>query len=72
MSISYHKLLAIFQERGITSYTFRQNKVISQATWKNLKTGGNIDIKTLNNLCKYLNCQPGDLLEYIPDDHKTL
>ena len=20
------------------------------------------------NLCKYLDCQPGDLLEYIPDD----
>ena len=23
---------------------------------------------TLNKLCKILDCQPGDLLEYIPDD----
>lgn len=26
-----------------------------------------IRIETLNNLCKALNCQPGDLLEYVPD-----
>lgn len=25
-------------------------------------------IDTLNKLCKALNCQPGDLLEYQPDD----
>jgi len=23
---------------------------------------------TLNNLCKALNCTPGDLIEYIPDE----
>ena len=26
-----------------------------------------IDFNTLDKLCKYLSCQPGDLLEYIPD-----
>lgn len=26
-----------------------------------------IDLGTLNKLCAVLNCQPGDLLEYIPD-----
>ena len=23
--------------------------------------------ETLNTICKLLNCQPGDILEYIPD-----
>lgn len=27
-----------------------------------------LDVNHLNQLCKYFNCQPGDLLEYIPDD----
>ena len=27
-----------------------------------------IKLDTLNKLCKVLNCQPGDLLEYWPDD----
>ena len=27
-----------------------------------------IRFSTLNSLCKVLNCTPGDLIEYIPDD----
>lgn len=27
-----------------------------------------IKMSTLNEICKYLDCQPGDLLEYVPDD----
>ncbi len=26
-----------------------------------------IRVETLNKLCRILNCQPGDLLEYVPD-----
>lgn len=26
-----------------------------------------IDVDMLNNICKVLGCQPGDLLEYVPD-----
>lgn len=26
-----------------------------------------IDIDYMDSLCKALNCQPGDLLEYVPD-----
>ncbi len=29
-----------------------------------------IRFSTLNNLCKALDCMPGDLLEYIPDEHE--
>ena len=27
-----------------------------------------IDLKTLDALCQFLNCEPGDLLEYHPDE----
>ena len=27
-----------------------------------------VDYATLNALCRALDCQPGDLLEYVPDD----
>ena len=68
MAISYRKLLIIFDEKGITSYTLtKKDKIIGQSTWKKIKDGGNIDTKTINTLCKYLNCQPGDILEYVED-----
>jgi putative transcriptional regulator len=41
-------------------------------TWKTLQQWANNEItrydsKTLNALCKYFDCQPGDLLTYTPD-----
>ena len=49
MGISYDKMLKLFQERGITSYTMRKEKIIGQATWKKIQEGGNIDTKSLGS-----------------------
>lgn len=69
MPISYSKLLKIFAEKGITSYTVtKKDKIIGQATWKKIHDGGHIDTRTIEALCKYLGCQPGDILEYVKTD----
>lgn len=67
MAISYNKLLNKFKEKGITSYTIRKDNVIGQASWKKIHNGGVIDTRTISRLCKYLECQPGDILEYVSD-----
>ena len=43
---------------------------ISNANLSNIKTGKICAIRfsTLNAICKALNCQPGDILEYVEDD----
>lgn len=72
MPISYSKLLKIFVEKGITSYTVtKKDKIIGQATWKKIHDGGHIDTRTIEALCKYLGCQPGDIIEYIESDENT-
>ena len=39
MPISYSKLLKIFAEKGITSYTVtKKDKIIGQATWKKIQS----------------------------------
>ena len=37
-----------------------------------LKTGKAkaVRIETLNKICSVLDCQPGDILEYVPDDEE--
>ena len=67
MPIIYDKLIRIFEERNITSYTIRKDNVIGQATLKKIKEGGDIDTRTIASLCKYLNCQPGDIIEYVEE-----
>ena len=65
--ISYEKMLKLFEERKITSYTMKKDNVIGQASWKKIHEGGHIDTRTLDALCNYLDCQPGDLLEFVKD-----
>lgn len=64
MGISYKKLLSIFEEKGITSYTLRKENIVGQSAWKKIHENGNVDMRTIEALCKYLHCQPGDLLSY--------
>ncbi len=68
MPITYNKLLKIFAERGITGYTIKKENIIGQASYKKIKEGGQIDTRTIAKLCAYLHCQPGDIMEYIPDE----
>lgn len=66
MAISYKKLLCLLEKKGETSYTLtKKNNIIGQATWKKIHDGGNIDTRSINALCDYLDCQPGDILEFI-------
>lgn len=71
MAIVYDKLLALLDANGITSYKLRKmdHPFISQATLTAIKTGkGGLDHRTINNVCKYFGCQPGDIMEYVPDE----
>lgn len=68
MPIKYDKLIALMRERGITSYTLKRDNIIGQATYKKIMEGGDIDTRTIAKLCKLLECQPGDILEYVPDE----
>lgn len=65
MPISYAKLLKMFDERGINSYTIKKDGVIGQATLMKIYKGGHVDTRTIEKLCEYLNCQPGDIIEYV-------
>ena len=70
MPFKYDKLFALFKAKGITTYRIRQENMMSQAALTKMKNGGgNIDTRTLERLCKVLECQPGDIIEYIPDEN---
>jgi len=70
MGINYEKAIILFKERGITTYTIKKNKIIGQAAFVKIHEGGHIDTRTIERLCEYLDCQPGDLMEYVADTKK--
>ena len=65
MPIKYDKLISLLKEKGYTSYKIRQEKIVGQATCQKIHNGVDIDTRTIAKLCKVLNCQPGDIMEYV-------
>lgn len=57
-------------KRKMSSLELSQRIGITQANLSILKTGKAkaIRMSTLNAICRELQCQPGDLLEYTEDD----
>lgn len=69
MPIKYTKLLCLLKERGISIYKLKSDKVIGTATIDKIRKGeGHIDTRSIESLCRYLNVQPGDILEYVEDE----
>lgn len=67
MAIVYDKLFALIKERDKSEYYLRKNG-ISPSILDKLKHGrGGLDARTIEKLCCLLECQPGDLMEYIPE-----
>jgi len=61
-------VLAALKEKGITTYKIRQEKIMSESTVQKLRAGEGISWENLETLCRLLECQPGDLVEYVKDD----
>ena len=69
MPIRYEKLFRLLKEKGLTKYSLRKDNVVGVATLEKMRKGvGHIDTRTIEKLCAYLHCQPGDIMEYIPDE----
>lgn len=68
MPFKYDKTFALLKEKGITTYNIRKDNLISQAALTKMKSGkGSIDTRTLERICALLECQPGDIMEYVPE-----
>lgn len=65
--IVFDKLWNIMQIKGISTYVLREKCDIDSKTIRRLKANENVETKTLNKLCKSLNCKLEDIAEYIDD-----
>ena len=70
LSIDYSHLFELMKEKGLTTYRIRKEKIISETTLQKLREGKVVTTEAIDKLCCALNCQPGDIMEYIPEDKK--
>ena len=67
MAIVYNPLFAILKERGHSATYWLQQNGMHAATVNKLRKNQRVNTDTINRLCRLLDVQPADLMEYIPD-----
>ena len=66
MAIQYMvDILADLKKKGYSSTRIREEKLFGQSYLQQLRRGELVSWKTLVTICSLLECQPGDLIEYV-------
>ncbi|WP_339819165.1 helix-turn-helix transcriptional regulator [Paenibacillus sp. FSL R7-0216] len=65
--ISYKPLQKLLIDREIKKLELLKMTGISSATLAKLNTNEYVSLEIIDKICSALKCQPGDLLEHIPD-----
>ncbi len=68
--ISYKLLQKLLIDRDIRKQELMKMAGISSATMAKLNTNGYVSLEVIDKLCEALDCQPGDLLEYVEEKKK--
>ena len=55
------------KEKGYTSYKIRNEKLLGESTMTKFRNGVVVSIENLDVLCRLLECQVGDIIEYVKD-----
>lgn len=60
-------IMKALKERGYSSTYLRRNGIFGERAMAEFRHNAVFPNKTIEKLCELLNCQPGDVLEYVKD-----
>lgn len=72
MKVSYRKLWIMCAEREISKSELRKKAGVSSATFTKLRKNQEVAISVLMKIADVLDCNVGDMMDFIKDDSATL
>lgn len=67
MAIKYYRLMDYMNRNDIGKEELRIKLGVSSATMAKLSKNEPVSLDVIDRLCNVLNCQPENLIEYVPD-----
>ena len=58
-------VIAKLEEAGYNTSTIRKDKIMGEAMLQKIRSGQMVSWATLETICSLLDCQPGDLIEFV-------
>ena len=60
-------ILSALKEKGYNTNRLRKERLLAEGVIQSLREGKYIALQNIDKICALLDCQPGDLLEYVKD-----
>ena len=64
-------VLAKLKAAGYSTYRIRKDKLLGEATVQKLRNSKPVSWDNIATICRLLNCQPGDIMEYVDSNEDT-
>lgn len=64
-------VLAELKKRGYTTYKLQKSNILGNSTIQKIRQGEIIAHQNIAILCELLECQPGEILEAVPDEAES-
>ena len=65
MPVSYAKLFDLMGQKGLKKVDLRKTYNLNPKTVDSLVNNRSVTVDTIMQLCEILDCQPGDIMEYV-------
>lgn len=63
-------IIAALRDAGYSSVRIRKEKLIGEQMLQKIRKGEMPSWNVLETLCRILKCQPGDLIEFVPEEEQ--
>ena len=64
-------IIQALKQVGFSTYKIRKEKIFTESQLQQMRDHKLLTQEALNKVCTLLDCQPGDILEYVPDGTET-
>lgn len=71
MRFSYNKLFKLLIDRNIKKKELREMSGVSATSMAKLGKGANVNTEVLLKICGALNCDIGDIMEFVPGNEPS-
>ena len=62
-------ILAALKEKGYNTNRLRKEKLLAEGVIQSLRENKYIALQNISKICELLDCQPGDLMEYMKEEN---
>lgn len=68
MPIQYKiNVISALKDAGYSTYRLRKEKLLGEATIQKFRKNELVSWENITTICRLLDCQPGDIVEYISE-----